>query len=411
MDNIPELLTNFSKKPKKSKRSKHKRQQQINSDSEASSDGERRRKKKKVKVNKKMQGHARSSSSETSVSEGHRRSRYKSLHSSEDSDSYRNCQSRSKQERSFLSRGSDRRRNGRSKHERRKHPYSSEDSDSQRDDQSRKNVQKHERKDTTKSKDDRRKHPYSSEDSDSQKDYQSRKNVPKHERKDTKKRRSYSDEDSGLACDHADNTSRDVISYSSDSNQQRQSKFKRSSNKHSSSTHSNSQKHHKNFGFDRYQGSQKSGAVHSYSPEDSDVDRDDQNRRIEQRYTPKCSKHPENDMDKQNGKKQYSSKDSSADGYHRSKKGRYERSYSSDYSDHREKHQESRRKNYKRWMAPHCSSQMIRSGRAGLRNECQNCHTGVIVMFTAPICLLKFFFYVLKRVVILVLCVFHITFD
>lgn len=349
MDSIPELLTNFSKKPKKSKRSKHKRQQQINSDSEASSeDGERRRKKKKVKVNKKMQGHARSSSSETSVSEGHRRSRYKSLHSSEDSDSYRNCQSKSKHERSFLSKGSDRPRHSRSKHGRRKHPYSSEDSDNQRDDQSRKNVQKHERKDTKKSKDDRRRHPYSSEDSDSQRADRSRKNVPKHERKDTKRRRSYSDEDSGPACDHADNMSRDVISYSSDSNQQRQSKFKRSSHKHSSTTYSDLQKHHNFFGFDRYQGNQNSGAVHSYSPEDSNVDRDDQNRRIKQRYTPKCSKHPENDMDKQNGKKQYSLKDSSADGYHRSKTGRYERSYSSDYADHREKHHESRRRNSKR---------------------------------------------------------------
>ena len=48
MDNIPELLTNFSKKPKKSKKSKHKKQLQLNSDSEASSDdGERRSKKKK----------------------------------------------------------------------------------------------------------------------------------------------------------------------------------------------------------------------------------------------------------------------------------------------------------------------------------------------------------------------------
>ncbi|WVZ09867.1 hypothetical protein V8G54_014397 [Vigna mungo] len=344
MDNIPELLTNFSKKPKKSKRSKHKKQQQINSDSEASSDdGERRRKKKKVKVKKKKQDRARSSSSETSVSEeGHRRSRYKSLHSSEDSDSYRNCQSRSKQERSFLSKGSERRRHGRSTHDRRKHPYSSEDSDSQTDDQSRKNAQKHEWKYTKKSKHDRRKHTYSSEDSDNQRDDQSRKNVPKHERKDTKKRRSFSNEDFGPACDHADNKSRDVISYSSDSSLQRQPKFKQSSHKHS-----DSQKHHRNFGFDRYQGNQKSGAVRSYSPEDSDGDRDYQNRRIKQRYTPKYSEHPENDMEKENRKKWYSSKYSSADGYHKSKRGRYERSYSSDHSDHREKHHESRR-NYKR---------------------------------------------------------------
>ncbi|BAT99821.1 hypothetical protein LR48_Vigan06g065700 [Vigna angularis] len=349
MDNIPELLTNFSKKPKKSKRSKHKRQQQINSDSEASSDdGERRRKKKKVKVKKKKQDHARSSSSETSVSEeGHRRSRYKSLHSSEDSDSYKNCQSRSKQERSFLSKGSERRRHGRSTHDRRKHPYSSEDSDSQTDDQSRKNAQKHEWKYTRKSKHDRRKYTDSSEDSDSQRDDQSKKNVPKHERKDTKKRPPFSNEDSGPACDHADNKSRDVISYSSDSSHQRQPKFKQSSHKHSSTTYSDSQKHQRNFGFDRYQGNQKSGAVQSYSPEDSDGDRDYQNRRIKPSYRPKYSGHPENDMDKENRKKRYSWNESIADGFHRSKRGRYERSYSSDYSDHREKHHESRR-NYKR---------------------------------------------------------------
>ncbi|KAG4973560.1 hypothetical protein JHK87_030381 [Glycine soja] len=315
MDNIPELLTNFSKKPKKSKRSKHKKQQQINSDGEASlDDGERRSKKKKVKVNKKKRDRARSSSSETSVSEeGHGKSRQKSSHSSEDSDSYRNDRSRTKREHSFSSRVSDRSRHGLSKHSRRKHAYSSEDSDSQRDDQSRKNIQK-------------------------------------HKSKDSKKRHSYSYEDSGPACDHADNRSRDALSYSSDdSNHQRQPKVKRSNHKHSSTAHCDSQKYDRIYGFDRYQGNQ-SRAVHSYSSEDSDIHKDDQNRRIKQKYcdTPKGSEYPESDMNKQNRKRQwYSSKDSSADGYHRSEKSRYEHSYSSDYSDHREKHHKSRRSSYK----------------------------------------------------------------
>ncbi|KAH1266722.1 putative zinc finger CCHC domain-containing protein [Glycine max] len=313
MDNIPELLTNFSKKPKKSKKSKHKKQLQLNSDSEASSDdGERRSKKKKVKVNKKKRDRARSSSSETSVSvEGHGKSRHKSSHSSEDSDSYWNDRSRTKRERSFSSKGSDHSRHGRSKHNRRKHVYSSEDSDSQRDDQSRKNIQK-------------------------------------HKSKDSKKRHSYSYENSSPARDHADNKSRDALSYSSDdSNHQRQPKVKRSSLKHSSTAHCDSQKHDRNYGFDRYQGDQ-SRAV----SEDSDVHKDDLNRRMKQKYrhTPKGSEHPESDMDKQNRKKQcYSLKDSSAaDGYHRSEKSRYyEHSYSSDYSDHREKHHKSRRSSYK----------------------------------------------------------------
>ncbi|TKY70199.1 zinc finger CCHC domain-containing protein [Spatholobus suberectus] len=336
MDNIPELLTNFSKKPKKSKKSKHKKLQQINSDSGASSDDRERCKKKKVKVNKKKRDRSRSSSSETSVSEDHGKSRHKSFHSLEDSDSYRNDRSRSKQEHSFSPKGSDHPRHGRSKHGRRKHSFSSEEFGLDGYRRSYKNTDKH---------------SFSSEDSDSQRDDQGRKNVQKHKRKDSRKRHSYSYEDSGPACDHADIKSRDSLSYSSDdSDHQRLPKVKRSSHKHSSTVHCDSQKHNRNSGLDRYQGNQKSRAVHSYSSDDSDVDKDDQDRRIKQKYchTPKGSEHPERDMNKQNRKKHcYSSKDSSADGYHRSERGRYERSYSPDYTDHREQHHRSRRSSYK----------------------------------------------------------------
>lgn len=339
MDNIPELLTNFSKKPKKSKKSKHKRQQQINSDSEASlDDGERRSKKKKVRVKKKKRDRARSSSSETSVSEeeAHGKNRHKSSHSSEDSDSYRNIRSRTKQDRSFSSKGSDRSRYGRSKHGKRKHSSSSEESDPDEYRISYKNSDKH---------------SYSSEDSESQKDDQSRKNIQKHRRKESRKRHSYSYEDSGPACDHGDNKSMDAPFYSpDDSNHQRRPMVKRSSHKHSSTAHCDSQKHDRNHGFDRYRGNQKSRSLHSYSSEDSDVEKDDHNRKIKQKYchTPEGSEHPVRDMNKQNRKKQYySSKDSSAGGYHRSEKSRYERSYSSDYSDHLEKHHKSRRSSYK----------------------------------------------------------------
>nr|KYP66525.1 putative zinc finger CCHC domain-containing protein At4g19190 family [Cajanus cajan] len=178
MDNIPELLTNFSKKPKKSKKSKHKRHRQINSESEVSlNEGERRSKKKKVKVNKKKQG---SSSSETSDSEeGHGKRRHKSSHSSEDSDSYRNDRSRLK--------GSDQPRCGRSKHGRRC-SFSPEESDPDGYCRSHKNSDKL---------------CYSSEDSD--RDDRSRKNIQKHKRK---KRHSYSHEESGHAGDHADKKSR-----------------------------------------------------------------------------------------------------------------------------------------------------------------------------------------------------------
>ncbi|KAK7406985.1 hypothetical protein VNO78_08623 [Psophocarpus tetragonolobus] len=332
MESIPELLTNFSKKPKKCKKSKRKKKRQIKSDSEASSDdGEKRRKKKKVKVKKKKQDCARSISSETSASEAHGKSRHNSLDSLEDCDSYRNDRSRSKQERSFLSKGSNHHKHCRNKLGRAKHCCSSEGSDADRYHRSYKNSDKQ---------------SYSSEDCDSQRDNQSRRNMPKLETKDSRKRHLNSCEDSGPVHDHADNKNKDVFSYSSDdSNHQRQPKVKRRSHKHSSTVHHDSQKLRRDYCLDRYQGNQKSRVVHSYSSEDSDVDMDDQNRRTKQEYCrrPKGSEYPGSDMNEQNRKKQgHPSKDSSTDGYYRSKKTRHDRSYSSDYSDYREKHLKSR---------------------------------------------------------------------
>ncbi|XP_027360644.1 uncharacterized zinc finger CCHC domain-containing protein At4g19190 isoform X2 [Abrus precatorius] len=332
MDNIPELLTNFSKKPKKSKKSKRKRQQQVNSESEESSDdGERKGMKKKVKISKKKCG--KSSSSETSVPEqGHGNSRHKSSYSSEDSDSYRNDRSRSKRKGSFSPKGSEHPKHCRSNHGRRKHSFSPEGSGPDEYHRSYKSSYKH----------------YSSEDSDSHGDDRSKRNIQKHKRKHSRKRHSYSDEYYGPAGDHANHKSRDELSYSSDdTNHRRQLNVKRGSHKLSSTVHCDSQKHNGNYGFDRYKGSQKSSSERFCSSEDSEIDKDDRRFKRKHYHTPKGSEHPESDMNKQNRKKQrYSSKDYSADGYHRSERSRYERSYSSDDSDHREKHK-SRRSSHK----------------------------------------------------------------
>ncbi|XP_061341751.1 uncharacterized zinc finger CCHC domain-containing protein At4g19190 [Gastrolobium bilobum] len=336
MGNIPELLTNFSKKPKKSKKCKHKKQQLVHSESEASSDdGERRSKKKKDKVNKKKRDHAKSSSSETSVSEkDQRKSRHKSSYPSQDSENDWNDQSRrTRQEHSFSPKVSDRPRHGRGKHGRQRHSFSTEGHRHSPDGHHRnyKNIDKH---------------SYSSEDSDSDRDDRSRKNIQQHERKHSRKRHSYLHEDSGTAGYHANHNSRDEHSYYSDEyNHQRQPKVKRSNHKHSSIAHCDSQKNNTSYVFDRYDGSQKCCSEHSYSSEDSDVDKHDRRKRIKQKHR----NTPERDVSKQNRKKRcYSSKDSGGDGgYHRSEKRRYERSYSSDNSDHNERHHKLRSRSHK----------------------------------------------------------------
>ncbi|XP_057448843.1 uncharacterized zinc finger CCHC domain-containing protein At4g19190 [Lotus japonicus] len=309
MDSIPDLLTNFSKKPKKSKKSKHKKQQLVHSETEASSDdGEKRSKKKKVKVNKKKRSHAESSSSDTSVSEkDHGKSRHKSSYSSEDSDSnVKDRSKRTKHKHSFSPKGSDQPRHTRSKHRRQRHSSSSEGSGSDGYHESYKNSDKH---------------SFSPEDSDNDKDDRSRKDIQKHKRKQ-RKRHSYSDDDSGAAGYHVYHKSRDEQSSSSDDkSNHKKTNVKRSSHKHSSKAHCDSQEYSRKFSFDRWHGDQKSRGGHSYSSENSDIDKDDQSRRIKQKHstTSKGSEH----TSKQSRKKHsYSSKDSGADRYHTSEKGR-----------------------------------------------------------------------------------------
>ncbi|MED6142909.1 hypothetical protein PIB30_002203 [Stylosanthes scabra] len=330
MDSIPDLLTNFSKKPKKSKKSKGKNQQ-LNSGSEASlDDGEKRS--KKVKLNKKKKNHASSSDYE----KDRRKSKLKSSYPLEDSD--RDKFDQSKKTQHELPKGSSR-HSHKSKHDRQRHSYSSEDSDSDADDQSRKNIQKHKRKHI------RRRHYYSSDDSensekhcsssydsDSDRDDQRRKTTKKHKRKRTRKRHSYSSEDSGPRSHRGNDKSRDENSNSSDD-----SNHRRRSHKKSSAAHQDSQKHNRNDDFDHYGGNQNR-SKHSCSSEDSDVDKDGRSRKVEQkdRYMPDGSEHNRGGVSRERRKKPYySSKDSGADRYHRSEKSRHEHPYSSESDSYR----------------------------------------------------------------------------
>ncbi|OIW16812.1 hypothetical protein TanjilG_00084 [Lupinus angustifolius] len=332
MGDMPELLTNFVKKPKKSKKSKRKKQHQVHSESESSSDdGERNSKKKKVKVINKNQNYAKSSSSDTSDFEKDRRkSRHTSSYSSEDSDSRKVDRSRkTKREHPFSSKGSDRAKHGRYKHGRQLHSFTSDDSDPDEYGGSHKNGGKH---------------YYSSKDSDCDIDDQSRKSRHKHKKKRSRKRHSYSSEDFSPAA-RGNRKSKDEHSYSSDdSDHERQPIVKRSSRKYSSTAPSDSQNHSKNCGFDRYQGSPKSRDAHSYSTEDSDVERGDQDRKIKE----KCSRTSIHHGHEQRKKRDcYSSRDSGAGGYHRSEKRRYQRSYSSDCDDYEQIHSKLRRNSHK----------------------------------------------------------------
>ncbi|XP_057761539.1 uncharacterized zinc finger CCHC domain-containing protein At4g19190 [Arachis stenosperma] len=324
MDSIPDLLTNFSKKPKKSKKSKCKNQQ-LNSGSEGSlDDGEK--KSKKVKLNKKKKNHVSSSADTSDYEKDRRKSRRKSSYSLEDSD--RDKFDHSKRTKHEMPKGSSR-HSHKSKHDRQRHSYSSEDSDSNRDDQSRKNIQNHKRKHG------RKRHYYSSEDSknsekhcssddsDCDRDDKRRKIIQKHKRKHSRKRHSNSSEDSGPDDHHGNDKSRDKNSNSSDD-----SNHRRCNHRKSSAADRDSQKHNRNDDFDPYRGKQKNVSKNLYSSEDSDVDTVDRSRKIEQkdRYIPEGSEHPRCDASRERRKKDYySSKDSGADRYHR-----YEHSYSSE---------------------------------------------------------------------------------
>ncbi|RHN73574.1 putative transcription factor interactor and regulator CCHC(Zn) family [Medicago truncatula] len=269
MGDIPDLLTNLSKKPKKSKNKKHKKQKLLHSEREASlDDGESRSKKKRVKESKKKRDYKESSSSGSFASEKvHGKSRNKH---SDDFDSDRNDPSRkTKPERSLSLKDYDHPRHGRSKHGKRRHSFSSEESGPDCYNGNYKN---------------RDRRSYSSEDPDSDRDDRGRKNIQKHKRKHGRKRHYNSDEkDSGPADYHLKQKGRDEHSYKSDDcNHQRQPEDKISSHKYSSIIHCDSQRHHVSFSHDRYRGSQKSRSEHSCSSNDSDVEKNDQSRRIKE---------------------------------------------------------------------------------------------------------------------------------
>ncbi|XP_054825751.1 uncharacterized zinc finger CCHC domain-containing protein At4g19190 [Prosopis cineraria] len=307
---IPELLTAFSKKPKKkSKKNKHKKLRSVHSENETSSEGERSLMEKKIKVNKRKQNHLKSSSSDTpGFEKDPENSRHKQSCLSEDSDGDRDDRRRKIRQKQ-LSKDMDYPRHRRSKNRRHRHSFSSEDSD---------------RNEYYGSHKRRSKHSYSSEDSDSNSDDPSRKTRRKHSystvrsghtghdrSKKSRKRHSYlSEDDSGPDGYHGKHESRNERSYSSndDSDHQRHSRNK---SKHTLTAHCDSQKHHR-------RGCYKSRDEHSCSSEDSDRDRDDQSRKAKQ-------KHPMRDRSK-HSKRWYSyssePKDSGSDGYHRSQKSR-----------------------------------------------------------------------------------------
>ncbi|POO03293.1 CBF1-interacting co-repressor CIR, N-terminal domain containing protein [Trema orientale] len=142
--NIPELLTDFSGKPKKSrkKKSKHKRQQlSPNSEefeedefSSDSKDGERRSKKRKHKKSKtkkkNRRNHSETSSSDVSDFDEHNEKRnHKDSYSSEEPDEGRHhSNTKNRRKRSYSSEDSDNDRYGRSDRSRYRESFASKDS-------------------------------------------------------------------------------------------------------------------------------------------------------------------------------------------------------------------------------------------------------------------------------------------
>ncbi|KAL5741087.1 hypothetical protein ACOSP7_029951 [Xanthoceras sorbifolium] len=278
-DSLPELLTNFSSKPKKKskKKSKHKRHPSPNSrelrvsdedrSSVPSDDGNKRSKKEK-KHKKKKQSHSRPSSSDDSELD-RRKNRHKHSYSSEDSER-------------------DRRKN------RHRHSYSSEDFESDRHHRSRRSRQKDswssedESDEHYRSKESQYKHSYTYEDSDSDRHRRSKKSKQKHsfssedeadkhlasEKKRNKHSFSSKDE---ADRHHASEKKKNKRSYSSeDSDAERHCRSEKSRQKHSNISADNSDKHHR---------SEKSRSKYSYSSEDSDADRHRRSEKSRSKYS------------------------------------------------------------------------------------------------------------------------------
>uniref|UniRef100_A0A7N2N1T7 CBF1-interacting co-repressor CIR N-terminal domain-containing protein n=1 Tax=Quercus lobata TaxID=97700 RepID=A0A7N2N1T7_QUELO len=299
---IPQLLSNFSSKPKKSKKKHKQKKQQSPSvreskdtyENEFSEDVERRTKNKKHRVKEKRRNSSESSSSDRSEFDRPKQSRHKHSYLSEDSDADRNC---------------------RSKKSRDKHPYSSEDSDfdrSHRSDKSRhkrscfseySNLERHHRNDKS-----IHKGSYLSEDSDLERHHGIDKSRHKH---------SYSSDDADPEKHHRGDKSRHKLTHSSkDSDSERHHRSKRSRQKQSySSDDSDPEKHRR---------SKRSGQKQSYSSEDSDPGKHCRSKRSRQ-------------------KQSYSSEDSDPRRYHRIDKSRNKSSLShsiedSDKGHHRSKY-------------------------------------------------------------------------
>ncbi|XP_028755025.1 uncharacterized zinc finger CCHC domain-containing protein At4g19190 [Neltuma alba] len=304
---IPELLTAFSKKPKKkSKKNKHKKRQSVHSENDSFSEGDRRSKKKKRKVNKRKQNHSESSSSDAlDFEKDQENSRHQQSCSSEDSDSDRDDRRRKIRQKES---SKDLDYHGhRSKNSRQRHCFSSEDFDPRGYHGNHKQGNKHtyseesDRNSDDLSRKTKRKHSYSTMRPDP---------TGHHRSKMSRKRHPYSSEDdSGPDGYHGKHKSRNGHSYSSDdSDHGRQHRDK---TKHTSTANCDSQKHHRH----RYY---KSRDEHSYTSGDFGRDRDDQRRKANQKHSKRYRS--------KNSKKGHSysseTEDSGSDSYHRSRKGR-----------------------------------------------------------------------------------------
>ncbi|GLT73899.1 hypothetical protein SLA2020_457290 [Shorea laevis] len=277
--NIPELLTNFSSKPKKRKSGKkrrHKRQSSDRLSSPSDADDEE----KSTQKNHKKKKHNPSESN-----------------SSDDSDFDRH-QRKSRNKHSYLSEEDEFARQHKGKKGRQKHSHSFEDTDSDKQSRGKRSKQRstHSSEDDAEMHD--HKHSYSPEDSDPGR-HGGRKHRQKH---------SYSFEDS-------------------DSDEQ--SKGKRSKQRDTHSSEDDAEMHGRKHAYSpevshpgRHR-RRKSRQKHSYSSEDSDSDKQSKGKR---------SKHihlSEDDSDIHRRKHSYSSEDSDPGRHYRSKKSRQKHSYTS----------------------------------------------------------------------------------
>ncbi|GMY33611.1 uncharacterized zinc finger CCHC domain-containing protein At4g19190 [Fagus crenata] len=275
---VPELLLNFSSKPKKESRKKNKKKQQSPSgrkskdpyENQLSSEDEERTKNKKSKMKKEKRSHSESSLSDSSEFDRRKKNRHTHSYLSEDSDADRHC---------------------RSKKSRYKHSYSYEDSD----------IDRHHRSDKS-----RPKRSCLSEYSD----------LERHRSDKSIHRGSYLSEDSDLERHHGIVKSRHKHSYSSDdADPGRHHRGDKSRHKHPhSSEDSNCERHHR---------SKRSRQKQSYSSEDSDVDRHRRSNRSMQ-------------------KQSYSSKDSDSGRHHRIDKSRNKSSHSLSFEDSDKGHRRSK---------------------------------------------------------------------